>query len=89
MNTVDDIKRKQIVSWIERCKENMEGFNNSIDSDKTTQQEKINFVRRQYYLIYLLNNFLLGKSKLEGIDLKKVKQTRWDNYYKEHPEERR
>ena len=83
-NSVDDIKRKQIISWIERCKENMEGFK---DCNIETQQGKIEFVRRQYYLIYLLNNFLLGKSKLEGIDLKKVKQTRWDNYYKEHPEE--
>jgi hypothetical protein len=66
-----DIKKKQLISWIERCKENMVDFKN--DYKEMDMEKKVDFSRRQYYLLYLLNNVLTGKSRLEGADVNKIK----------------
>lgn len=64
-------KQEMLISWIERCKDNMVNFKNNYKN--MTIEEKVDFSRRQYYLLYLLNNVLTGKSKLEGADINKFK----------------
>ena len=68
-----DMKKKQINSWINRCKKNLIEFKRdyNIDIDGNNNQDKIDFIRRQYYLLYMLNNFLTGSSKVEGIERNK------------------
>ena len=65
-----EIKRQQLLAWISRCKENIENF--KMEYEDMDFQDKVEFTRRQYYLLYLLNNFMIGKSKLEGVDTKKI-----------------
>ncbi|MBC8427266.1 MAG: hypothetical protein H8D97_00050 [Proteobacteria bacterium] len=64
-------KQEMLISWIERCKDNMVNFKNNYKN--MTIEEKVDFSRRQYYLLYLLNNVLTGKSKLEGADINNFK----------------
>ncbi len=43
------------------------------DYKEMDMESKVDFSRRQYYLLYLLNNVLTGKSRLEGADVNKIK----------------
>jgi hypothetical protein len=70
-NQAKNIKQQQLSTWLERCKVNMVEFKSNYRD--MTMEEKVDFSRRQYYLLYTLNNVLTGKSKLEGADVNKVK----------------
>jgi hypothetical protein len=76
---VNKKKKEMFDSWLTRCKENMQDFR--FKYRRMSIEEKVDFSRRQYYLLYLLDNVLKGKSKFEGADINKIKK------YKENKKE--
>jgi hypothetical protein len=69
---VNKKKQEMFSSWLTRCKENMQDF--KLKYKRMSIEEKVDFSRRQYYLLYLLDNVLKGKSKFEGADINKIKK---------------
>jgi len=69
-----NIKQTHLSTWLERCNANMIDFRNNFEN--MTIEEKVDFSRRQYYLLYLLNNVLNGKTKLEGVDIHKLERSK-------------
>jgi hypothetical protein len=62
-------KREKLLVWLERCKDNIL----HIKENHTTMQprERINFIRRQYQLLYIITRVLNNKTRVEGVDIRK------------------
>ena len=65
------IKEQQISHWLNRCKLNINNFKSNCDN--MNNEEKSEFIRRQYALVNIINNVLSGRTKLVGIDTNKFK----------------
>lgn len=66
---------KQIVFWLQKCHKNISNFRSV--HHNMTPEDKVHYIREQYYLLYLLNKVLDGKAKLSGVNtdfFKKKKQ---------------
>lgn len=64
----DNLKLKHIKLWLERCRENIDNFNLIYRS--LSKEDKLKYIRYQYYLIKIINNVLDGKTKISGFNFK-------------------
>lgn len=60
------IKEEQLTHWLNKCKQNIQYFKNN--HYRISDNNKKEFVLNQYRLVNIINNVLIGKTKLVGID---------------------
>ena len=66
------IKEKQIQHWLNKCKYNMNYF--KFNHNTLSHEEKKEFITDQYRLVSIINNVLIGRTKLVGVDTSKFKK---------------
>lgn len=59
-----NIKFQHILSWLNKCKKNMEEFDEIYKS--LSKEEKLKYIRQQYRLISLISNVMTNKTKISG-----------------------
>jgi len=62
-------RREQLRAWLERCKENILHFKKSHANMRP--RERLNFIRGQYQMLYILTRVLNNKTRVEGVDIRK------------------
>jgi hypothetical protein len=61
------LKNKKIQHWIQRCQKNISDFKKS--QSNMPVNEKINFIRSQYHLLYSVRKVIDGKASLNGASI--------------------
>jgi hypothetical protein len=62
-------RREQLRAWLERCKTNILHFKENHADMRS--RERLNFIRSQYQLLYILTRVLNNKTRVEGVDIRK------------------
>lgn len=67
---VDPLKdrRENLKEWLERCKENIVHLKEN--HTEMRPRERLNFIRSQYQLLYILTRVLNNKTRIEGVNIR-------------------